>query len=80
MELFDLNLSKQITEWRGAGERIVLVVDLNGHPLHNNFYNQLKERQTEMEEFSHKCWGNKAPYKHHTGSSPIEGAYKSPEI
>ena len=55
VELFDLDLSKQITEWRGAGERIVLVIDLNGHPLHNNFYNQLKERQTEMEEFSHKC-------------------------
>ena len=38
LELFDLNLSKQITEWQGAGERIVLVIDLNGHPLHNNFY------------------------------------------
>ena len=33
-----------------------------------------------MEEFSHKCWGEKAPYTHHAGSSPIDGAYKSPEI
>lgn len=36
--MFDTNLSKQIKEWRGAGERIVLVIDVNGHPLHNNLY------------------------------------------
>ena len=34
--MFDTNLSKQIKEWRGAGKRIVLVIDMNGHPLHNN--------------------------------------------
>jgi hypothetical protein len=33
-----------------------------------------------MEEFSHKCWGLKAPYTHHAGKSPIDGAYKSSEI
>ena len=43
VELFDLDLSKQIAEWQGAGEIIVLVIDLNGHPLHKNFYKQLKE-------------------------------------
>ncbi len=80
MELFDLDLSKQITEWRGAGERIVLTMDLNGHPLHNNLYNQLKECRTETEEFSHKCWDPKVPYTHPAGNSPIDGAYKSPEL
>ena len=80
VELFDLDLSKQIVEWQGAGERIVLVINLNGHLLHNNFHRQLKERQTEIEEFSHKCGGKKAPYTHHAGSSPIDGAYKFPEI
>ncbi len=80
VELFDLDLSKQIKEWRDTGDRIVLVMDLNGHPLHNNLYNQLKERRTEMEEFSHKCWGLKAPYTHPAGKSPIDGAYKSLEI
>jgi hypothetical protein len=33
-----------------------------------------------MEEFSHKCWGLKAPYTHSAGKSPIDGAYKSSEI
>ncbi len=78
--LFDTNLSKQIKEWRVAGERIVLEIDVNGHPLYNNLYRQLQERSTEMEEFSHKCWGPVAPYTHHAGRSPIDGAYKSPEV
>ncbi len=31
--LFDTNLSKQIKEWRGVGEIIVLIIDVNSHPL-----------------------------------------------
>jgi hypothetical protein len=78
--LFDYNLSKQIKEWRCAGERIVLVIDVNGHPLHNDLYRQLQEQRTEMEKFSHKCWGPEAPYTHPAGKSPIDGAYKSSEV
>jgi hypothetical protein len=33
-----------------------------------------------MEEFSHNCWGPKALYTHPAGKSPIDGAYKSPEV
>jgi hypothetical protein len=33
-----------------------------------------------MEEFSHMCWGPKAPYTHPAGKSPIDGAYKSLEV
>ncbi len=80
VELFNRDLSKQIKEWRDAGDKIVLAADLNGHPLHNNLYNQLKERRTGMEEFSHKCWGPMAPYTHPAGKSPIDGAYKSVDI
>jgi hypothetical protein len=58
----------------------VLVIDVNGHPLHNDLYRQLQERRTEMEEFSRKCWGPEAPYTHPAGKSPIDGAYKSPEV
>ncbi len=78
--LFDSNLSKQIKEWRGAGERTVFAIDVNGHPLHNDLYQQLQERKTEMEEYSHKCWGPKAPYMHPAGKSSIDRAYKSPEV
>jgi hypothetical protein len=53
--LFDSDLSKLIKEWRGAEERIVLVIDVNSHHLHNDLYRQLQECRTEMEEFSQKC-------------------------
>jgi hypothetical protein len=33
-----------------------------------------------MEEFIHKCWGPKEPYTHHSGKSPIDGGYKTPEV
>ena len=49
--LFDANLSKQIKKWRGAGERRVLVIDVNGHPLYNNLYRHLQESGTKMEGF-----------------------------
>jgi hypothetical protein len=36
--------------------------------------------QQELEKFTHKCWGLTPPYTHISGSSPIDGGYKSPEI
>ena len=80
VELFDHDLSKQIKEWRTQGERIVLLMDVNDHPLHNKFYTTLKEQTTNIEEFTHKCWGPKESYTHHLGKLPINGGYKSPEV
>jgi hypothetical protein len=58
----------------------VLAIDVNGHPLHNDLYQQLQAHKMEMEEFSHMCWDPKAPHMHPAGKSPIDGAYKSPEV
>jgi hypothetical protein len=73
VELFDRDLSKQIKEWRKSGERIVLVLDVNDHPLTSKFYQQLQKEQTGLEEFTHKCWEPTPPYTHISGSSPIDG-------
>ncbi len=80
VELFNRDLAKQIKEWRKSRERIVLVMDVNDHPLTRKFYQQLQEEQTGLEEFTHKCWGPTPPYTHISGSSPIDGGYKSSEI
>ncbi len=80
VDLFDHDLSKQIKEWQKQGKRIVLLMDVNNHPLCKKFYSLLKEQNTDMEEFSHKCWGPKEPHTHHSGKSPIDGGYKSPEV
>ncbi len=58
----------------------MLLMDVNDHPLCNKIYSTLKERNTDMEEFTYKCWGPKEPYTHHLGKSPIDGSYKSPEV
>jgi hypothetical protein len=48
------------------------MMDINNHPLHNKLYTKLKEYNTEMEEFTHKCWGPKngipIMQEHHVGS------------
>jgi hypothetical protein len=80
VELFDKDLTNQIKEWRKSGERIVRLMDVNDHPPKNNFYQQLKREQTDLEKFTHKCWGPTPPYTHISGSSPIDGGYKFPEI
>jgi hypothetical protein len=55
-------------------------MDVNDHPLTSKFYQQLQKEQTDLEEFTHKCWGPIPPYTHISGSSPIDGGYKSSEI
>ncbi len=80
MDLFDRDLSKQIQEWQKQGERIVSAMDVNDHPLRIKFYTSLKERNVDMEEFSHKCWGPTEPYTHLLGKSPIDSCYKSLEV
>jgi hypothetical protein len=55
-------------------------MDVNDHPLMSKLYQWLKIEQTELEEFTHKLRGPMPPYTHISGSSPINGGYKSPEI
>jgi len=78
--LFDRDLAKQIKEWRKAGERIVLVMDVNDNPLTSRFYQQLQKEQTGLDEFTHKCWGPTPPFTYVSGLSPIDGGYKFSEI
>jgi hypothetical protein len=55
-------------------------MDVNDHSLKCKLYQWLKREQTELEEFTHKCWGLAPPYMHISGLSLIDGGYKSPEI
>ncbi len=78
IDLFDHDMCKQVKEWRGKGERIILMMDLNNHPMRNKLYMKLKDQ--DMTELTHKCWGPKEPYKHHSRKSPIDRGYKTPEV
>ncbi len=79
INVFDHDLSKQIKEWKGKGEQILLMMDIYNHPTRNIFYTKLKAH-TDMEEFAPKCWGPKEPYTHHAGKLPIDGGYKTLEV
>jgi hypothetical protein len=48
--------------------------------LQNKFYKKQNDQNTDMEEFTHKCWGPKEPYTHHSGKLPIDGGYKLLEV
>ncbi len=41
VDLFDHNLCKQVKEWMGRGKRVLMMMDINGHPLLNKFYTKL---------------------------------------
>jgi hypothetical protein len=56
------------------------MMDINNHSLQNKFCKKIKEQNTDMEEFTHKCWGLKELYTHHSGKSTIDGGYKTPEV
>jgi hypothetical protein len=47
VELFDRDLAKQIKEWRQSGEKIVLVMDVNDHPLMSRLYQQLQKSKRD---------------------------------
>ena len=80
VQMFDKDLSEQILGWKRTGERLLLSMDVNGNPLHNNLYRQIGVGADRMEEFTHKCWGSTPPHTNARGSTPIDGRYKSQEI
>ncbi len=80
LELFDKDLTKQLSKWCVAEEIMVLLMDVNKHPMEGKFSRKLAEMNLDMHEFSHKCWGPTQPYTHINGTQPIDGGYISSEI
>jgi hypothetical protein len=80
VQMFDQDLDDQIKKWRATGERIILLMDVNGNPLRNGLYDRIGKGLEGMQEFSHNCWGATPPHTHARGSKPIDGGYISPEV
>ena len=77
LKMFDRDLYIQIKRWRAAGERVILLMDVNRDPLRNNLYRKIGAELDGMEEFTHKCWRRTPPHTHAIGSTPINGGYIS---
>ena len=52
VDLFDQDITKQIKEWRGKGERMLIMMDINDHPLCNKFYTKLHAHNTDLDKFT----------------------------
>jgi hypothetical protein len=79
-QLFDKDLLHQCKIWHKSGERIILLMDANEHVLDRKFNRALTRTGSDLEEFTHKCWGAYQPYIHINRSIPINGGYVLPEI
>jgi hypothetical protein len=56
-QLFDKDLLHQCKLWRKSGKRVILLMDANKHVLKGKFNKALTRTGLDMEEFTHKCWG-----------------------
>jgi hypothetical protein len=80
LELFDKDLTGQLSKWHAEEERIVLLMDVNDHPTEGKFSRKLAKMNLDVHEFSHKCWGPTPPYTHINGTQPIKGGNISSKI
>jgi hypothetical protein len=81
LELFDNDLTKQLSKWHTAEERIILLLmDANKYPTEGKFSRKLAKMNLDMHKFSHKCWGPTPPYTHINSTQPIDSGYISFEI
>jgi hypothetical protein len=80
LELFEKDLTNQITKWLEGGDCIILLMDVNEHPTKGKFSKRLSTTNSDIYKFLHKCWGPEVPYTHINGSQPINRGYISPEI
>jgi hypothetical protein len=71
-QLFNKDLLHQCKIWCKSGKRIMLLMDANEHVLTRKFNRVLTRTGSDLEEFTHKCWGAYQPYKHINGSIPID--------
>ena len=55
-QMFDRDLLHQCKLWRKAGERIILLMDVNEHVLTGKFNRHITRFGLDLEEFTHKCW------------------------
>ncbi len=79
LELLDKDLTKQLSKWCTAEERIILLIDVNKHPMEGKFRRKLAEMNLNMHKFTHRCWGPTPPYTHIKTRNPLTVATSIPK-
>ena len=79
-QLFVDDLTKQVTTWIKAGERLLLFMDANEHITNGLLHAKLTGKDIGLKEVSHRSWGDNPPNTHVNGSIPIDGIFASPDL
>ena len=77
-ELFCTDFTTAIKQWQTAGERLLILIDMNEHVLQGYLARILLE--LGLSEATHESWGEQEPNTHISGSKPIDGVYHSPNL
>jgi len=77
-QMFMVDFLASIINWMKAGERILIMADMNEHILRGQLARQLLN--LGLFEATHTSWGEREPNTHVSGSRPIDAVYHSPEL
>ena len=75
--LFMRDFVKQCGKWVKNGKQRFIIMDGNDHAVDGELTQILSVEGIDLEELSHKFWGDAPPDSHVNGNGPIVAGYKS---
>ena len=79
-ELTRKDFAKQCGSWRKNNEKLIIIMDANESTMDGPLRKMLEEEGVELEEFSHRYYGNQPPHTFIDGKIPIDAGYKTPDL
>jgi hypothetical protein len=79
-EIFSSQLITKLMAWRGAGEEVILFIDVNENVYTGPLAKALQGNGLKMEEQTICLTGKEAPHSHCTGKVAIVAMYATPGI
>jgi len=77
-KLFCIDFLAAIIKWQTTGDRLLIFVDMNEHPLKGALSKMMLS--TGLLEATHQHWNGCEPNTHIRGSGPIDGVYYSSSL
>jgi hypothetical protein len=79
-ELFESDLIWQLQMWRAAGERIILMMDINCHVLRGRLSRALTHESIGLHKITKDHLGYLCPNTHASGSGQIDGVWATSDV
>ena len=79
-ELMRKDFAKQCGAWRKNNEKLIIIMEANKSTMDGPLRKMLEKEGVDLEEFSHRYYGNKPPHTFIDGKIPIDAGYKTPDL